>query len=64
MPIRRNLDPRRYKEEIDECYLADFKELLRIRFDEDKFASKIGFFKLKEHLESLLFQVAIVDFRS
>lgn len=57
MPIRRNLDPRRFKEEIDECYLTDYKELLRIKFDEEKFCPHIGFFKLKDHLEATLYQV-------
>jgi hypothetical protein len=44
MPIRRNLDPRRFKEEIDECYLGDYKELLRIRFDEERSGSYLYFF--------------------
>eukprot|EP01126_Amoeba_proteus_P033607 TRINITY_DN3306_c0_g1_i14.p1 TRINITY_DN3306_c0_g1~~TRINITY_DN3306_c0_g1_i14.p1 ORF type:complete len:344 (+),score=64.79 TRINITY_DN3306_c0_g1_i14:981-2012(+) len=54
MPIRRNLEPRRFREEMDECYLQDYQELLRVHFDEEKFYNNVGFFKLKEHLESVL----------
>jgi hypothetical protein len=45
MPIRRNLEPLRFKEEIDEWhYLADYyKELLRIRFDEEKYVMDAQF---------------------
>eukprot|EP01126_Amoeba_proteus_P059029 TRINITY_DN7681_c0_g1_i3.p1 TRINITY_DN7681_c0_g1~~TRINITY_DN7681_c0_g1_i3.p1 ORF type:complete len:528 (-),score=130.82 TRINITY_DN7681_c0_g1_i3:1432-3015(-) len=55
MPLRRNLDPKRFAEEIDECYLQDFQDLLRINFNEEKYYANIGFFKLKEHLESVMY---------
>eukprot|EP01127_Copromyxa_protea_P016077 TRINITY_DN4719_c0_g1_i5.p1 TRINITY_DN4719_c0_g1~~TRINITY_DN4719_c0_g1_i5.p1 ORF type:complete len:420 (-),score=58.56 TRINITY_DN4719_c0_g1_i5:1350-2609(-) len=54
MPLRRNLDPQRFRDEIDECYFRDYQELLWARFNEPQFINNLGFPKLKEHLELLL----------
>jgi GTPase SAR1 family protein len=56
MPVRRNLDPQRFSDQIKEAYLADYRQLLGVRFDDKKYGTNIGFFKLKAYLERLLHQ--------
>lgn len=36
LPLKRNLDSRHFKTEINECYLRDYQELLTCRFNEEK----------------------------
>lgn len=54
MPVRRNLDPQRFKDQMKESYLNDMRNLLMTDFDEKIFADQIGMFNLKGHLEKLL----------
>ncbi|KAH3742895.1 dynamin family GTPase [Pelomyxa schiedti] len=54
LPVRRNLDPRSYREAMRECYLEDYRTLLQVGFDEKRFTPQIGICKAKNHLEHLL----------
>ncbi len=37
LPVRRNLDSDRFREEIKQCYLEDYRRLLETRFDESQY---------------------------
>jgi hypothetical protein len=37
LPVHRNLDSKEFKDAIRACYLADYKSLLSIRFDEKRY---------------------------
>jgi hypothetical protein len=55
MPVRRNLsNANRFKDSMKECYMKDFETLASSRFDEERFSSQIGFFRVKKFLEKLL----------
>lgn len=54
MPVRRNLDPQRFKYQMKESFLDDYRNLLLVGFDEEKYGKQIGIFNLKLHLEKLL----------
>eukprot|EP01105_Mastigella_eilhardi_P002304 TRINITY_DN1282_c0_g1_i1.p1 TRINITY_DN1282_c0_g1~~TRINITY_DN1282_c0_g1_i1.p1 ORF type:complete len:782 (-),score=270.13 TRINITY_DN1282_c0_g1_i1:25-2370(-) len=54
LPVKRNLEPRKFREQIQECYLEDYRRLLEVGFDEKRFGSQLGLFKAKQHLEHVL----------
>jgi len=54
MPVRRNLDPDRFKDAMKDAYISDYRNLLNIRFDEGKYAARLGIFRLRRHLQRLL----------
>ncbi|EGG18151.1 dynamin like protein [Cavenderia fasciculata] len=51
LPLKRNLDPYKFKEACKECYLEDYRKLLEIGFDENRFGAQIGIYKVKEYVE-------------
>eukprot|EP01132_Coremiostelium_polycephalum_P003597 gene3597-4479_t len=54
LPLKRNLDPPRFKEAMKECYLEDYRKLLEVNFDENRFGGQIGVYKVKSFIENLL----------
>jgi hypothetical protein len=36
MPVQRNLNPQQFTEAMKECYLADYRRLLNVHFDEQR----------------------------
>lgn len=49
------MDSHRFKEMMKEAFLEDYQKLLEVGFDEKKFANQLGMFRVKSHLEKLLF---------
>jgi len=41
MPVRRNLEPRHFKEAMLEAYLSDYRMLLEVKFDEARYETLI-----------------------
>lgn len=54
LPLRRNLEPRRFAESIKECIVDDYARLLEVNWDEAKHGSQLGFYRVKTYLEGLL----------
>lgn len=54
MPVKRSLSPIRFKQNIDDCYIDDYKLLLESEFDEERYIGQLGFFRVKNHLELVL----------
>ncbi|EFA76188.1 dynamin like protein [Heterostelium album PN500] len=54
LPLKRNLEPHRFKDAMKESYLEDYRKLLEVNFDENRFGHQIGIYNVKEHIESLL----------
>jgi hypothetical protein len=56
LPIARNIPTSEFMDHIKRSYLADLQRLLEIGFDENRFGDQIGLFKLKRHLERILYE--------
>ena len=57
LPVERGFSARRPEEfqaAIRECYLEDYRRLLRVGFDEGRYGAQIGFCRARAHLEALL----------
>eukprot|EP01133_Synstelium_polycarpum_P000414 gene414-491_t len=54
LPLKRGLEPYRFKEAMKDSYLEDYRRLLEVSFDESRFAGQIGIYRVKDHVESLL----------
>ena len=54
LPVKRDLSPEKFQEEIRRCYIEDYKSLLSVNFDEKAHVENIGFFRLRQLLEKLL----------
>lgn len=38
MPVKRNLTPQHFADAMKECYLADYRHLLHVHFDEERYS--------------------------
>ena len=54
LPVKRDLSPEVFSEQIKKSYLEDYKLLLSVNFDENSHLENLGFFRLKSFLEKLL----------
>eukprot|EP01117_Protostelium_nocturnum_P012903 TRINITY_DN4779_c0_g1_i2.p1 TRINITY_DN4779_c0_g1~~TRINITY_DN4779_c0_g1_i2.p1 ORF type:complete len:736 (+),score=227.12 TRINITY_DN4779_c0_g1_i2:69-2276(+) len=54
MPLRRDLESSRFRDEIRNAFLDDYSKLLDVQFDEERFLPQLGLFRVKVHLEQLL----------
>jgi len=54
LPIKRTTNKEEYLKMVKERYLDDYKSLLNVGFNEDKYMERIGFFKVRKHLEKEL----------
>ncbi|GAM21736.1 hypothetical protein SAMD00019534_049110, partial [Acytostelium subglobosum LB1] len=54
LPLKRNLEPHRFKEAMKDSYLEDYRKLLEVNFDENRFGGQIGIYKVKDYIEGLL----------
>ncbi|KAN0025352.1 hypothetical protein ACTFIU_003613 [Dictyostelium citrinum] len=54
LPLKRNLETHRFKDAMKECFLDDYRKLLEIGFDENRFGGQIGIYKVKQYVENLL----------
>ncbi|KYQ94066.1 dynamin like protein [Tieghemostelium lacteum] len=54
LPLKRNLDPHRFKDAIKECFLDDLRKLHEVNFDENRFQGQVGIYKVKNYIETLL----------
>lgn len=57
LPVERGFSARRPEEfqaAIRECYLEDYRRLLRVGFDEGRYGAQIGFCRARAHLEAVL----------
>lgn len=57
LPVERGYSARRpeeFQRAMRECYLEDYRRLLRVGFDEGRYGAQIGFWRARAHLEALL----------
>ncbi|KAK5574626.1 hypothetical protein RB653_009879 [Dictyostelium firmibasis] len=54
LPLKRNLETHRFKDAMKECFLDDYRKLLEIGFDENRFGGQIGIYKVRQYVENLL----------
>nr|QYA18543.1 dynamin 1-like protein [Clandestinovirus] len=55
MPVSRNLgNPNKFALVTQDCYLNDYRQLLEVKFDEKRFADRLGFHRVKKYIENLL----------
>ncbi|KAF2073270.1 hypothetical protein CYY_005432 [Polysphondylium violaceum] len=54
LPLKRNLEPHKFKEAMKDCFLEDYRKLLEVNIDEARFSSQIGIFKVRSYIENLL----------
>ncbi|ELP83476.1 hypothetical protein EIN_376410 [Entamoeba invadens IP1] len=54
LPCKRNISMEQYPDYITDSYISDYRQLLEIGFEEQKFVEQIGFPRAKMFLENLL----------
>ncbi|EAL71678.2 dynamin like protein [Dictyostelium discoideum AX4] len=54
LPLKRNLETHRFKDAMKETFLDDYRKLLEIGFDENRFGGQIGIYKVRQYVENLL----------
>ncbi|EGC35126.1 hypothetical protein DICPUDRAFT_33855 [Dictyostelium purpureum] len=54
LPLKRDLENNKFKESMKDCFLDDYKKLLEVGFDENRFGGQIGIYRVKSFIENLL----------